>query len=887
MEYDSSVGWELKWKAVDGIKIVMGGARPEFRLSGDTIFGYPRETSDGGLRLPVTTEQQDQLLIDGDGLEVWSSGRRVDGSNGSNIFRPVQSRSYNSKPPKTPTTNVNPAALGTFATKRLSYDLAPVTNVSGFFFPLEVLAEVTYPLSATGMLPLVLFLHGRHSFCYKPGDEFYYSEWPCSDGGLPIPSHLGYRYVTDILASQGYVAVSISANSINAQDYKVADAGASARSILIRHHLKLWALWSSGKLMDPFQGLFKGKVDMNKVVLVGHSRGGEGVNRAAVDTATIDPYKIVGLVSYGPTAFLRQVRPDIHAVIILPTCDGDVSDLQGQAYVDESRDVARSEALRSAVIAYGTNHNYYNIEWTPGLAVAPSNDDWYNQDDPYCGSNATGTQRLTPQEQQLVGAAYTCALVRFTVKDDAQMLSLLDGSYIKPKSIGRAEVAVSAVGGANYALLYYPKGNSTVRLQNGMSGSECTGQGNPYEENDLKNNVSNTICGNGEFSYRSPHWLSSYFVPQRPPMAMELKWARRSGASANFAMPSTNLTGLNSINIRVANDPNRPPVRLEIWIRDNLGNNSTLNTSLAAVDGWPGIDQLDRVHARTLRGDLKSARPQVNLNSVVEIALVARSLAGRVWVFDIAVSQARIQKPAVLDIPILSVLSVNVSEKNGGSVELQIVSDRPFKSPGSILVQRGQDSYQLDIPVGSRKIGSKTRLTWLDDKIYTPPSLDLGYTIQLATLRGAIIGNYEGKIAIIEDEPAPILSVIAANVVGIEGRNLEWTFRLSSPTVSVSYYLAAVPPTGTELDSSDVDRAWLASLGGSLPATPVPLSSLYLGLRINFDYGQTISVLRIPLSLDKRAESDESVKLELSNFENDPTIPANGIVLTGRVRAHK
>jgi hypothetical protein len=102
--------------------------------------------------------------------------------------------------------------------------------------------------------------------------------------------------------------------------------------------------------------------------------------------------------------------------LLTATCDGDVSDLQGQLYIDRSRDIAYSEALRSAVIAIGANHNYFNTEWTPGLAVAPSNDDWWDSSDPVCGD--TGSVRLTAQQQQKVGSAYTIALVRLAVNQE-------------------------------------------------------------------------------------------------------------------------------------------------------------------------------------------------------------------------------------------------------------------------------------------------------------------------------------------------------------------------------------------------------------------------------------------------------------------------------------
>ena len=43
-------------------------------------------------------------------------------------------------------------------------------------------------------------------------------DWPCPTGTQPIPSHRGYLQDQKLLASQGYVTVSISANGINGQD---------------------------------------------------------------------------------------------------------------------------------------------------------------------------------------------------------------------------------------------------------------------------------------------------------------------------------------------------------------------------------------------------------------------------------------------------------------------------------------------------------------------------------------------------------------------------------------------------------------------------------------------------------------------------------------------
>jgi hypothetical protein len=119
----------------------------------------------------------------------------------------------------TPTIPVDPAGPGSYSTKRGSYDLRPRLGYAPFPAPIEVVAEVTYPDGqppAGAKFPLVLFLHGRHTTCYKDTEAGL--AWPCPTGWKPIPSHSGYRYVADILASQGYIAVSISANGINGQD---------------------------------------------------------------------------------------------------------------------------------------------------------------------------------------------------------------------------------------------------------------------------------------------------------------------------------------------------------------------------------------------------------------------------------------------------------------------------------------------------------------------------------------------------------------------------------------------------------------------------------------------------------------------------------------------
>ena len=62
------------------------------------------------------------------------------------------------------------------------------------------------------------------------------------------------------------------------------------------------------------------QVDLSRVVLVGHSRGGEGVNRASIQIPLDAPYRIVGQVLLAPDRLRhpdRAVRPDRDGAALL------------------------------------------------------------------------------------------------------------------------------------------------------------------------------------------------------------------------------------------------------------------------------------------------------------------------------------------------------------------------------------------------------------------------------------------------------------------------------------------------------------------------------------------------------------------------------------------
>ena len=115
----------------------------------------------------------------------------------------------------------------------------------------------------------------------------------------------------------------------------------------------------------------RGKLDYSQIGLFGHSRGGEGV-RAALnqyrDLGSIWPSQFRNKPRFRALFELAPVDGQTNRVldaegvawnVLLPTCDGDVSDLQGQRVFDRMINARAEKAPtpKSMFTVEGTNHN--------------------------------------------------------------------------------------------------------------------------------------------------------------------------------------------------------------------------------------------------------------------------------------------------------------------------------------------------------------------------------------------------------------------------------------------------------------------------------------------------------------------------------------------------
>ncbi|GAA3387535.1 hypothetical protein [Streptomyces roseoviridis] len=880
-------GRQLVWTPDEPVP--MGDARVEFR-AGERLLGYPVPRPDGrSFRLALG-----DVRLDGDErLRATAGGRALDATGRG---RSDKARRLTPSAPPAPTARpgtgqapppanaVDPGVPGPYRTVGGEYALDPV-RLPGFPEPVEMRAAVVGPADAPGKRPVALFLHGRHSTCYTPGTEDVDGAWPCPPGTRPVPSHQGYQRAQRLLASQGYVTLSISANGINGQDFRAEDGGAQARSSLVRLHLARWAQWAAGRDGAPAAVRRVAPADLSRVLLVGHSRGGEGVNRAALDSLYTPPadqdghrgpvrWKIRGNVLIGPTVFGQNPVPDVPSATLLPGCDGDVSDLQGQIYVDGTRGVSRGAALHSAVYMVGANHNFFNSEWTPGQAKAPAIDDFPSGDgtDPVC-SPGTPT-RLTATQQQAAGATYIAAAARLFVAGDDRVRPLLDGTGRRAPSAGPARVLTHAVG-AHRTPAFLPGPSVTVS----GAGARLCAQVDPDAAR---------ACLPPEEGGVSPHFAFWEASSEPGRDAVALRWEGPGSAVAVRAGRPVSLAGSEALALRLIVPPGSAGTEFDVAVRD--ASNRRAHLGRVRADGLPGSERTASYWAREVRVPLAAAvRAGLDTRRIGTLELTPRSGSGRAWLMDAwgwrpGTPKAAPAPLARVDIGRLTVdegdegvrtyrVPVRVTGKGAGQVRLFVPRpDGDEVASRVVTVRPGR--HDIEIPV---EVRGNTRYGY-----------DVARDAFVKAVRGSVVGSHRGGVTARNDDPLPTVSVTPVAVDVTEGKALTWRVTLSAAAdADVMGGVEFLPVTrGTELSTADVDRRWLEEHFWIVPDPPRPLSrpvedGAYLAFSV--PAGETSTEVTVPTVADGVAEPAESVRGGLFAYDAEwERVP--GPELTGTVR---
>jgi len=336
----------------------------------------------------------------------------------------------------------DPYNLGPIAVGQVDYSQDDFFPTLGTATNVDLRATVRYPATANGMNapvapgthPLFVIEHGNHGQCRVCKDNTLYYDrlkqavagtyswaqfntncsYQWSDCPDRIKNHEGYNHLLDVLASHGVIAVSIDAYDLTGPtpDY------ISERADLILKHIEMWSHLNTPanfpSYPDPFGGMFNGHVDLSKISVSGHSRGGEASVTAYLhNQALANPFSINSVSSIAPVDFYSPTLPGVPYFVILPAADGDVTSLSGVPIYDRAGSGVNDATTKSGIWVYGANHDFFNTVW----AV-----DW----DDYTDGHPAWPARpdfITAADQQKLGEAYLAAftlthLMNETVYDD-------------------------------------------------------------------------------------------------------------------------------------------------------------------------------------------------------------------------------------------------------------------------------------------------------------------------------------------------------------------------------------------------------------------------------------------------------------------------------------
>ncbi len=205
-----------------------------------------------------------------------------------------------------------------------------------------------------GKFPLVLIVHGNHKM-----EEF---------------SDEGYSYLGELLASRGFITVSVDENFLNSSWSGGLGGDINGRAWLLLEHLK-----EIEKLSEEEGTPFYKKVDFERIALTGHSRGGQAAILAAkfnrLDRYPNNAYKsfdyqynIQSVIAIAPTDYHtladRKIElNDVNYLILHGSYDSDLSEFEGDRQFNGIELTGSEDVIKSALYIDRANHGQFNTTW--------------------------------------------------------------------------------------------------------------------------------------------------------------------------------------------------------------------------------------------------------------------------------------------------------------------------------------------------------------------------------------------------------------------------------------------------------------------------------------------------------------------------------------------
>ena len=269
-------------------------------------------------------------------------------------------------------------------------------------FPIN--GRVWYP-QGKGPFPLVLIVHGNH----KMGEY----------------SDPGYEYLGKHLASRGFIFASVDENFFNGSWLSYLKSENDGRGWLLLQHLKQWKKWHTTE-----GNIFYKKVDMNRIALIGHSRGGEAAAIAGAfnrishypDDATIKfdfGFNIKSIIAIAPSdgQYNPSGKPtplkNVNYFVLQGAHDADVSSYVGIRQFQRVKFTDGNYWIKAALYTYRSNHGQFNTIW--------QTNDWGKPMSILLNKKPL----LKGKSQRKIAKVYITAFLEATLKEKKEYLPIL------------------------------------------------------------------------------------------------------------------------------------------------------------------------------------------------------------------------------------------------------------------------------------------------------------------------------------------------------------------------------------------------------------------------------------------------------------------------------
>jgi hypothetical protein len=372
-------------------------------------------------------------------------------------------------------------------------------------------------------------------------------------------SYLGYDYLLDHLASQGFVAMSI---------YAPVGVMIETRARAILAHLGVMAQNNA----NP--GLFQGHIDFANVGIGGHSRGGEAVVRAArINTAEGLGWNIKAGTSIAPTDYHHYAGPGVPIMVIYGANDGDVAGTWPDRTCFNIYDEAGRP--RSFVFVYGATHDQFNTVWAPSFLTVES--------DIAPGDVA---QLISLTDHENVAKGYITAFLQaHLLGRDEQLAYLSDG--LKPSLVAGVQIHTSHQEAATLTVDDFEAGNPAV---NRLGGAVTDTALSTLAENALRT-----------LDIHSPHITRG----------ANIAWLTGAGVYlSQVPVADADITGFNVLSFRVTQKYGSPqnPVNqgadLFVRLTDGSGRSRAISAGIFTDIPYPYV----RGYADLIKSAMKSVR---------------------------------------------------------------------------------------------------------------------------------------------------------------------------------------------------------------------------------------------------------------------------------------